>query len=109
MKNDLLNALKLSNVFSDKFNQVTFSVKPEDKSFLVSAKNNDVGENTTNVSSAIKGDAVEVNCNYKYISDCFQSISSDSVSLDFTEANKPIIIKGVSDNSFLYLVMPMNR
>jgi len=33
LKQDLLNALKLSNIFSDKFNQVNFKISPKEKSF----------------------------------------------------------------------------
>jgi DNA polymerase III sliding clamp (beta) subunit (PCNA family) len=33
LKQDLLNALKLSNIFSDKFNQVNLLIKPKDKIF----------------------------------------------------------------------------
>jgi DNA polymerase III sliding clamp (beta) subunit (PCNA family) len=50
-----------------------------------------------------------VNFNHKYIADCFQSIDTDSVALSFGGPTKPLVIKGVSDKSFLYLVMPMNK
>ena len=39
----------------------------------------------------------------------FQSIDSDSISLSFNGLNKPMVIRGVSDKTFTYLVMPMNR
>jgi DNA polymerase III sliding clamp (beta) subunit (PCNA family) len=59
--------------------------------------------------ATITGEEIEINFNHKYIIDCFQSIDSDSVSLSFNGLNKPMVIKGVSDKSFTYLVMPMNR
>ena len=49
-----------------------------------------------------------MNFNYKYIIDCFQSVLTDSVSFEMSK-NKPMVIKGVGDPSFLYLVMSMNR
>lgn len=109
LKQDLVNALKLSNIFSDKFNQVTCVVKPNEKLFEVYAKNTDIGENTASIAASLSGESIEVNCNYKYVMDCFQSIGSDSVSFEFAGSNRPLMIRGVSDNSFLYLVMPMNR
>lgn len=109
LKQDLLNALKLSNVFSDKFNQVNLIINPKEKVFELSSQNNEIGENKTNLSAAISGEKVELSFNYKYFIDCFQSLNVDSVSLKLNEANKPIIVSGVSDNSFLYLIMPMNR
>jgi DNA polymerase-3 subunit beta len=109
LKQDLLSSLKISNIFSDKFNQIILSVKPKEKIFEIESKNNDVGENNSLVDGALSGENVSANFNYKYILDCFQSIGSDSLSLELSGNNKAMIIKGVGDTSFLYLVMPMNR
>jgi len=109
LKQDLVNTLKRMTVFSDKFNQVHFSVKPAQKKFTISAQNADVGETTDSIEAAIEGEELEINFNHRYISDCFQSIPGDSVTLSFSGLSKPVIIRGVSDSSFLYLAMPMNR
>ena len=109
LKQDLLNALKLSNIFSDKFNQVNLKIKPKEKVFELSSQNNEIGENKTYLDAAVSGEEVEVSFNYKYFIDCLQSINSDSVSIKFNQSVKPMVISGVSDNSFLYLIMPMNR
>ncbi|PIR89169.1 MAG: DNA polymerase III subunit beta, partial [Candidatus Harrisonbacteria bacterium CG10_big_fil_rev_8_21_14_0_10_40_38] len=47
--------------------------------------------------------------NLKYLVDVLSHIHSDSLSLAFNGPGKPLIIRGGSDDSFLYLVMPMNR
>lgn len=109
LKNDLQNALKLSNVFSDKFNQITISIKPEEKIFEIYSENKDVGENKTKLEGSLKGKDVQMNINLKYLSDCFQSINDDSISLNFNGSNRPLIIKGNGDKDFQYLIMPMNR
>jgi len=109
LKQDLLNALKLSNIFSDKFNQVDLKISSKEKVFELSSANNDVGENKTYLDATLEGEEVQLGFNYKYFIDCFQSINSDSISIKMNGAQKPIIISGVSDNSFLYLIMPMNR
>jgi len=110
LKEDFWNALKVSNIFSDKFNQIHLSIDPKKKLFEVQTKNSDVGENKTFVDGALTGDQMEINFNYKYIVDCFQSIDADSVSLQLSGLNRPMVIRPVSgDQSFMYLVMPMNR
>lgn len=109
LKQDFLNSLRISNIFSDKFSQVVFTITPKDKNFKITTKNIDVGENVNNIEAVIKGDSMTISFNYKYIMDCFQSIDNDSVTLYFSDLNKPMIIKGVGDKSFLYLVMPMNK
>ncbi len=109
LKQDLLNALKLSNIFSDKFNQINLNIKPKEKIFELTSINNDVGENKTELDAAISGENIELGFNYKYFLDCFQSITTDSLSIKLNEANRPIVITPVSDPSFTYLIMPMNR
>ena len=109
LKQDLISAFKKVNIFADKFNQVSFSIKPSKKSFTLSARNSDVGETIETVNAALSGEDVDINFNQKYVTDCFQSINSDSISLVFDGLTKPMVMRGVSDNTFLYLVMPMNR
>lgn len=109
LKQDLLNALKLSNIFSDKFNQVNLMIKPKEKIFELSSNNNDIGENKTYLDAAINGEEVELGFNYRYFLDCFQSITTDSISIKFKGVSSPIVITPVSDPSFTYLIMPMNK
>jgi DNA polymerase III subunit beta len=109
LKQDFMSSLKISNVFSDKFNQVTITVKPKEKVFEIESQNADIGENTTLLTGALSGEDVSANFNYKYILDCFQSISGDSLNLELNGSNRAMIIRGVGDASFMYLVMPMNR
>ena len=110
LKQDFLNSLKISNIFSDKFNHIHLMVDPKSKIFEIYTKNSDIGENKTLVDAALTGEKMEVNFNYKYIADCLQSIESDSLSLQLSGLNRPMVIRPVSgDQTFMYLVMPMNR
>lgn len=109
LKQDLLSALKLSNVFSDNFNQVVMRVVPEEKLFEITTKNTMIGENKNNLEAVVKGEEISISFNYKYIIDCFQSIHSDSLTLSFQGLSRPVMIRGVSDKSFMYIVMPMNK
>ena len=109
LKQELLGALKLSNIFSDKFNQVNLRIAPKEKIFELSSANNDVGENKTHLDAALSGEAVELSFNFKYFLDCFQSIPTDSLSIKLLGAARPIVVAPLSDPSFTYLIMPMNR
>ncbi len=109
LKQDLINTLKLSNIFSDNLNQINIKVSVINKTLEIKSKNSDIGENINKLSATIIGEDIEINFNHKYVIDCFQSIESDSVSLLFNGLNKPMVIRGISDKSFTYLVMPMNR
>ncbi len=109
LKQDLLNTLKISNIFSDNFNQIKISVKSGIKTIDLETKNSNVGENINKLSAKMEGEPIDVNFNYRYIAECLTSISSDSITLNFNGINRPLVIKGTSDSSFTYLVMPMNR
>lgn len=109
LKQDLVNALKLSNIFSDKFNQINIKVLPEVKKCEIRTKNNDIGENVTSLDAVVAGEEIDINFNYKYIIDSFQSVDSDSVTLMFNGLHRPLVIIPTSDKSFRYIVMPMNR
>lgn len=109
LKSDIVNALKLTNVFSDKFNKVNIKIDADRKVFEISSKNTDVGENMTVVDASIEGDSFDINFNYKYILDGFQSITHDSVVLRYDSNREVLVMQGVSDPSFTYLVKPMNK
>ncbi len=109
LKQDLINALRVATIFSDKFNKLSIRVYPKKKQFELATRNADVGENSNSLEAVCEGEDIEINFNYKYITDCFQSVDSDSVVLEFNGLTKPLIIKGVNDSSFLYLVMPINK
>lgn len=109
LKDDLIQAFKVANIFSDKFSQINMRAEPSRKNFEVKTSNADVGESLNKIDATLKGEDVAVNFNHKYVTDCFSSLGTDSVSLSFNGLNRPLVIRGIGDSSFLYLVMPMNR
>lgn len=109
LKQDITNALRLANVFGDKFNQATMVIDPKESIFEISSKNAGVGENNTTLEATLSGEPITMKINYKYLLDCFQSLHEDSLILECTESNRPLVVKSISDKSFLYLIMPINR
>jgi len=109
LKEDVVNALRLTALFSDRFNQLHLSLDPAKKTVEISAKSGGLGEGAALVPAALSGEAMQNNFNHRYITDCLSAISSDSVSFRFSGENKPLLIGGVGNTSFRYLVMPMNR
>jgi DNA polymerase-3 subunit beta len=109
LKQDLVNAIKISTIFSDSFNHIKFLIDPGSKKMQLSTKNNEIGESTMDVDGALTGQSIDVNFNYRYINDSVPSLTSDSVTFSFGGMNKPLVIKSVNESSFMYLVMPMNR
>lgn len=109
LKQDLVNALKISTIFSDSFFHIKFLINPDTKKVELTTKNNEVGESSTEIPSTVTGQSIDINFNYRYINDSLSSLHTDSISFSFSGNNKPLVIKSVGDQSFTYLVMPMNK
>jgi len=109
LKKDLVSALKISNIFSDKLSQVSMKLFPDEPLFEITSSNQDTGESSTRLDAVLEGEKTEISFNAKYILDSFQSVAEDSVSLAFNGAGKPMVLKGIGNDSFKYLVMPINR
>ena len=108
-KTDLLNALKLANIFSDKFNQVNIDLNSTTKELIIHSLNQDIGENTLTLKIEIKGEDINLNLNVRYLLDCLTIITEEKIKIQLNEKNKPLLIQGQINNSFCYLVMPINR
>lgn len=107
-KDELLNSLKISNIFSDRFNQIELIIKPSNEEIIINSKNQDVGENTIIIKGKIFGDELNLIINAKYLMDCLSIIESNIIELKINEKNRPLMVNG-SDLDFRYIVMPINR
>lgn len=109
LKQDFIQQLKITNIFSDKFNQVTLEINKENSKMIAFSENQEKGDSLNEINIKTEGESVKANFNHKYIADCFNSIDSDTLVLEFNGTNKPLVIRGLKDNTFMYLVMPLNK
>ncbi|RJQ33443.1 DNA polymerase III subunit beta [Candidatus Parcubacteria bacterium] len=109
LKNDFLEILRKARVFSGNENHVGFHVYPKRKIFSAIARSSEIGEMSDVLDAAVSGEDIDINFHIGYLSDCLSSIQSDSIQLGFAGTGRPLVIRGVSDASFMYLVMPLNR
>lgn len=107
LKNDLLQAFKKTQVFLNKFMQVTMNVGVS--TLIVSSQNGEVGTTTDTVSVQTSGNDLLLNFNQQYLIDPLSHISDESIILHFAGIGRPLVIQGVSDTTLRYLVMPMNK
>lgn len=107
LKNDLINAFKKTNIFLNKFLQVSLVV--EKKNVTVSANSGEVGTTTESISAQTDGEDITLNFNQRYIAECLTYITDESIILHFAGIGRPLVINGVNDSTLRYLVMPMNK
>lgn len=107
LKQDLLNVFKKTNIFLNKFMQVAISVGK--KSIVISAQNGEVGNTTESITAESDGEELTLSFNQRYISEALPHFVDDSIMLHLSGIGRPMVIKGTSDTSARYLVMPMNK
>lgn len=111
-KDELLNALKLNVIFSDKFNQVNLKVNAKENTLNINAISQDAGENTSELKITPKNKEVEefeAYYNIRYLTDVINILNSEQVFFGASETNRPLFIKDSEDESFSYIIMPVSR
>lgn len=107
-KNALSNVIKTAGIFSGRLNELNFIVNGKNDFITVQSSNIETGEYVTKIPANITGEDIKITFNYRYIADCLNFINSQKIILRFSGEGKPLLITGTEDNSFQYLVMPMN-
>jgi DNA polymerase-3 subunit beta len=107
LKADLLRAFKKTNIFLNKFRQVSLTIT--DSNLTISSQNNEVGQATDTIRAQVAGEELTLSFNQQYIMEPLAHINDDSIVLRFAGVGRSVVMQGVSDTSLRYLVMPMNK
>lgn len=106
-RNEFLNAVKITSLFSSKINDLRLKIIPKKDLIEVFAQDVEVGENTSHLKGEIRGKELEIIFNYKYLLDGLNNISSEKVMLGLNGEVNPGVIKPVGDPSYVYVIMPI--
>lgn len=109
LKNDFADVLRKARIFSGTDQYIGIHVYPKKKICTATAQSALVGEMSDSLDGALSGEDIDIKFHITYLADCLSSIASDSIVLTFAGVGRPVLIHGVSDPSFRYLVMPLNR
>ncbi len=104
---DLAQALKRTNVFLNKFMQLTCTVGAQ--TLTLSSQNSEAGATTESIHATTTGDELRLNFNQRYVSDILGHITDDSIKMKCAGIGRPMVIINAHDSSLRYLVMPMNK
>ena len=107
LKEDLVRTFKKTSIFLNKFRQVSLTVTG--KSLTIASQNAEVGHTTNTISANNEGDELTLSFNQQYVIDPLSHIQDDSLKMSFAGLGRAMVINGVSDTTFRYLVMPMNK
>lgn len=107
LTSDFTHALKKTNIFLNKFMQLTLTIS--DGMCSLSAQSGDAGATTESIKAHIEGEDLTLNFNQRYIIEAIPHIQSDSILLKCAGIGRPMVIENIHDTSLRYLVMPMNK
>ncbi len=109
LRKDLEAALKRTTIFSDAFQKVTLGLDQKKNTLTLFAKNADIGESSEVLNARVSGTSLNLSFNHRFLTTIFSLTNAESLSLHAAGIGRPLIIKGVGDNSLLYLISPMNQ
>ena len=109
LRADFIHALKKTNIFANKFMQVGLKIDTTKHLVTLAADNGEVGTTKESISVTDEGEELSLSFNQRYLHEPLQSFADDSITLHFAGVGRPVIMEGVNERSFRYLVMPMNK
>jgi DNA polymerase-3 subunit beta len=106
-KEELYNQIKQAGLFSGKISEVKIDVDSKDKKVKISSESPEVGRNESFLAAKIKGEAIEISFNYKFLIAGLQNIKSSEVIFELNGEDGAGVLKPVGDDSYIYISMPI--
>lgn len=109
-RGELIRAVKASSLFSKSgVNDINIDFPTGKKRVVISSASGQAGENITEVDAETQGEENSIVVNHRYLLDGINNISSDRVILEMIDGNTPCILKPESDETYLYIIMPIKK
>ncbi len=105
-RDELVKAIDRVAVMSDDRTHLV-KLHFEGDTLQISANTPDVGRASEELPVEFEGEPMDVAVNVKYILDVLQRLTVTSIRLEMTGSLKPLILKGVGDDQYKYLLMPV--
>ena len=102
-----MNGIKLAAVFGQKNGEVEIKVHPSKKAMEIISADQSLGENAYLLPAKIKGEAMEVVFNWRYLAEPLKVIKTEEVLLGFQEEANPAAIRPAADGSYFYIIKPI--
>jgi len=106
-KNQFTDSLKTAAMFCGKMNEIKMKIHENEKFLEIQANNPNLGEHTVTVPSKTEGGDLSVTLNYRYLMDCLLALSSEELLFRFNGEDKAVLVTGLNDTFFRYLIMPI--
>ena len=92
-------------VISESYRGIKLALKKG--SLTVTASNSDEGMAEDEMEAGYEGDDMEIGFNYRYLLDILAQVKGGTVRLSLSDGTSPVILQDATDESALYVLMPM--
>ena len=106
-RSEFLNHLRAASVFANRINEVKLSVDPKKKGIEFHSQSPDLGENVSFMTATVEGTSQQASFSWRFLSDGLSSIQDDVVEFSLSGEDGPAVLKGVKEEGYLYVVMPL--
>ena len=105
-KKNLENAIDRAGVLirADKVTTIKFDIN--DNNLNLTA-NSEIGNIDENINIQTTGKDIKIAFNSKYVLDCLKAVDDEFIKIKFNNSSSPCIIKGIENDSYLYLILPI--
>jgi DNA polymerase-3 subunit beta len=110
-RTELLQACKRAEIFA---RDVAYIVKLtiSENDMVVSADSSESGQGSTRLMANVEGEDVEsgleIAFNVRFLIEVLSALETPQVRLELTEATNPGVVKGIGNDDFVHVVMPMH-
>jgi DNA polymerase-3 subunit beta len=101
----LMMLKRMSILSSDEYKGVVFNF--HENQLTISSTNPEIGESKEDMPIEFKGKQITVMFNPKFFIDTLNVIDDEKISLNIVSEEKPCLIEGEKDKSYLSVIMPM--
>ena len=106
-KNEFVNQIKTASLFSGKINEVKLKIDSKKRAIEILSQSQELGEYKSFISCQVKGKAMEISFNHRFLLEGLLNIKSSEVVIEFSGESGPAVLKPKGDNSYLYVIMPI--
>ncbi|MBU3942715.1 DNA polymerase III subunit beta [Patescibacteria group bacterium] len=106
-RDEFVNQIKSSSLFSGKVNEVKLKINPKTNKIDISSQSSDIGDFQSSISGKIKGESLEVAFNNRFLLDGLNSIKTPEIIFELNSDSGPGVLKPTNDETYLYVVMPI--
>jgi DNA polymerase-3 subunit beta len=105
----LLEALKVSGVFSSRLHDVRFSFSPKEKTAVLLATDALAGENRAALRlDQCEGEPLEASFNYRYLIDVLGALNpKNKVIFNVADIDRPALVQTEGDATYFSIIMPL--